>query len=48
MLLGIVRIGTPEAFGIRVLAPRMIDFCTWNPGLHIELMMQPQFPSLQT
>lgn len=45
---GTVRVGTPEAFGIHVLAPSLASLHEVHPGLHIELMAQPQFPSLVT
>lgn len=45
---GTVRIGTPEAFGIHVLAPSLAALRQRHPGLHVELMAQPQFPSLVT
>lgn len=45
---GTVRVGTPEAFGIHVLAPSLAPLRQKYPGLHIELMAQPQFPSLVT
>ncbi|ASC65760.1 LysR family transcriptional regulator [Achromobacter denitrificans] len=45
---GNVRVGTPEAFGIHVLAPGMAQLRQKHPGLRIELMAQPQFPSLVT
>nr|WP_245593801.1 LysR family transcriptional regulator [Comamonas badia] len=45
---GTVRVGTPEAFGIHVLAPSLASLHAGHPGLHIELMAQPQFPSLVT
>lgn len=45
---GTVRVGTPEAFGICVLAPSLAGFRTKHPRLNIELMAQPQFPSLVT
>lgn len=45
---GTVRVGTPEAFGIHVLAPSLASLRQMHPGLHIELMAQPQFPSLVT
>lgn len=45
---GVVRVGTPEAFGINVLAPSLVQMRKEHPGLHIELMAQPQFPSLVT
>lgn len=45
---GTVRVGTPEAFGIHVLAPSLAALRQKHPGLHVELMAQPQFPSLVT
>ena len=45
---GTVRVGTPEAFGIHVLAPSLAPLREQHRGLHIELMAQPQFPSLVT
>lgn len=47
-IFGTVRVGTPEAFGIFVLAPSFMELSTQQPGLHVELMAQPQFPSLVT
>lgn len=45
---GTVRVGTPEAFGILVLAPRLIELSAQQPGIAVELMAQPQFPNLVT
>ncbi|WP_033465280.1 LysR family transcriptional regulator [Bordetella bronchiseptica] len=45
---GTVRVGTPEAFGINVLAPSLARLRQTHPGLNVELMAQPQFPSLVT
>jgi DNA-binding transcriptional LysR family regulator len=45
---GPVRIGTPEAFGILVLAPSLVALRDSYPGLQVQLMAQPQFPSLVT
>ncbi|QIM71320.1 LysR family transcriptional regulator [Bordetella trematum] len=45
---GNVRVGTPEAFGVHVLAPQLQPLRDKHPGLRIELMAQPQFPSLVT
>lgn len=45
---GTVRVGTPEAFGIHVIAPNLTEVHRSHPGLRIELMAQPQFPSLAT
>ncbi|GAA4417976.1 LysR family transcriptional regulator [Advenella faeciporci] len=43
---GVVRVGTPEAFGIHVLAPSLMEIREKYPRLQIELIAQPQFPSL--
>jgi DNA-binding transcriptional LysR family regulator len=43
---GSVRVGTPEAFGIHVLAPNLVELQKEHPRLHVELMAQIQFPSL--
>jgi DNA-binding transcriptional LysR family regulator len=43
---GTVRVGTPEAFGIHVLAPSLAALRQAHPRLQVELMAQPQFPSL--
>lgn len=45
---GTVRVGTPEAFGIHVLAPSLTEVHAMYPSLRVELMAQPQFPSLVT
>ena len=45
---GTVRVGTPEAFGIHVFAPSLTSLRQKHPGLNVELMAQPQFPSLVT
>lgn len=44
--IGSVRIGTPEAFGICVLAPRLAKLYAEHPDLQVELMALPRFPSL--
>lgn len=46
VIAGTVRVGTPEAFGIIVLAPRLARLRAEYPNLQVELMAQPQFPSL--
>jgi DNA-binding transcriptional LysR family regulator len=43
---GTVRVGTPEAFGIKFLSPSLAGLYAQHPDLHVELMAQPQFPSL--
>src|SRR5689334_19874149 len=45
---GTVRVGTPEGFGLCVLSPSLPDLLRAHPGLHVELMVHPQFPSLAT
>jgi DNA-binding transcriptional LysR family regulator len=45
--IGSIRIGTPEAFGICVLAPRLATLYAEHPELRIELMALPRFPSLE-
>jgi DNA-binding transcriptional LysR family regulator len=44
--IGTVRVGTPEAFGIKILAPSLAGLHKKHPDLCVELMAQPQFPSL--
>lgn len=43
---GSVRVGTPEAFGVCVLAPHLAELRKRHPNLHIELIAQPHYPSL--
>lgn len=45
-IVGTVRVGTPEAFGIRILSPRLASLYAEHPDLNVELIAQPQFPSL--
>lgn len=45
---GRVRLGTPEAFGVCVVAPRLHRLSAAQSGLQIELIAQPQFPCLVT
>lgn len=45
---GNVRVGTPEAFGIVILTPTLARFREQFPEVNLELMAQPQFPSLVT
>ncbi len=45
-VVGTVRVGTPEAFGVCVLAPRLEQLHAVQPELHVELIAQPQYPSL--
>jgi DNA-binding transcriptional LysR family regulator len=45
-IVGTVRVGTPEAFGIRILSPRLAGLYAEHPDLNVELIAQPQFPSL--
>ena len=41
-----VRIGTPEAFGAKILASSIPQLLERHHNIHVELMSQPQFPSL--
>ncbi len=43
---GIVRIGTPEGFGICVVVPRLAQLYAEHPELQVELMPLPHFPNL--
>lgn len=45
---GAVRVGTPEAFGICILSKHLNELTTQYPDLQVQLMAQPQFPSLVT
>jgi len=45
-IVGTVRVGTPEAFGIKFLSPSLASLYAAHPDLYVELMAQPQFPSL--
>jgi len=45
-IVGTVRVGTPEAFGIKFLSPSLASLYAEHPDLHVELMAEPQFPSL--
>ncbi|MFA7438460.1 LysR family transcriptional regulator [Castellaniella sp.] len=47
-VMGTVRVGTPEAFGVCVLAPQLERLHAVQRKLHIELIAQPQYPSLVT
>src|SRR5574337_554967 len=43
---GVVRIGTPEAFGLCVVAPQLGKLYAEHPDLQVELLPLPHFPSL--
>ena len=45
---GRLRVGSSEGFGVCVLAPRLAQLRKEHPLLQVELMAQPQFPSLVT
>jgi len=47
-VVGTVRVGTPEAFGIKFLSPSLASLYAQHPNLHVELIAQPQFPSLSS
>ena len=43
---GTVRVGTPEGVGIHLIAPGLIKLHAEHPELHVQLLPQPQYPSL--
>lgn len=43
---GSVRIGAPEGFGTAFLTPRLTSLLEMHPGLDVELLTVPRFPSL--
>ena len=45
---GSVRVGTPEGVGIHLIAPWLAKLHREHPDLRIQLMPQPQYPSLVT
>ncbi|AKU10936.1 regulatory helix-turn-helix protein [Azoarcus sp. CIB] len=45
---GSVRVGTPEGVGIHLIAPGLAKLQREHPELHVQLMPQPQYPSLVT
>ncbi len=47
-VVGTLRVGTAEAFGVCVLAPRLIRLREQHPRLRIELKAHPQSPSLES
>lgn len=46
VLRGSIRIGVPEGFGSRFLAPRMAQFYAQHPGIDVELVAGTQFLSI--
>ena len=43
---GVVRLGTPELFGVRVVAPLLVDLLRANPELSVDLLVLPRFANL--
>lgn len=43
---GSVRVGTPEGVGIHLIAPGLAKLHREHPDLHVQLIPQPQYPSL--
>lgn len=43
---GTVRIGSPEGLGILLIAPELVKLHAKYPELHVQLIPQPQYPSL--
>ncbi|PWF41006.1 LysR family transcriptional regulator [Massilia glaciei] len=43
---GVVRLGVPEALGVRVITPLLSRFLQGHPDLSIDLLVQPRFANL--
>lgn len=43
---GVVRLGVPELFGVRVVAPLLADMLRTHPDLSIDLLVLPRFANL--
>jgi DNA-binding transcriptional LysR family regulator len=43
---GVVRLGTPEVLGVRVITPLLARFLQEHPDLSIDLLVQPRFANL--
>lgn len=43
---GVVRLGVPELFGVRVVAPLMAELLRTHPDLSIDLLVLPRFANL--
>ena len=43
---GVVRLGVPEVFGVKVVAPLLADLIETNPELSIDLLALPSFANL--
>ncbi|HAV37152.1 MAG TPA: hypothetical protein DCX52_12510 [Massilia sp.] len=43
---GVVRLGVPEVFGVKVVAPLLADLLDTNPELSIDLLALPSFANL--
>jgi DNA-binding transcriptional LysR family regulator len=42
----VVRLGVPEVFGVRVVAPRLVELLQLHPELSIDLLALPSFANL--
>jgi DNA-binding transcriptional LysR family regulator len=43
---GVVRLGVPEVFGVRVVAPLLVGLLQTHPELNIDLLVLPRFANL--
>ena len=43
---GLVRLGVPEVFGVRVVAPLLVNLLQTHPDLSIDLLVLPRFANL--
>lgn len=43
---GVVRLGAPEVFGSRVIAPRILPLLEGNPDLRVDLLLLPRYANL--
>ena len=43
---GVVRLGVPEVFGVKVVAPLLVDLLDRHPDLQIDLLALPRFANL--
>jgi len=43
---GAVRVGVPEAFGVRVVVPLLVDLLRQHPELEVQLLLLPRFANL--
>lgn len=43
---GVVRLGMPEVFGTRIVAPLLVDLLQSHPDLSVEMLLLPRFANL--